>query len=72
MDRFACLACKAETLVRHVKVDSTGTYFVCEHCGAEHEVHKREAARNQTASFEIVQLRSAAATLRIDGPTEAA
>jgi transcription elongation factor Elf1 len=57
MDRFNCLGCKIETLVRHVKCDATGTYFVCEHCGAEHAVDKRETPRDQPARFQVVGLR---------------
>ena len=57
MDKFTCLACLAETLVRHVKGDATGTYFLCEHCGAEHEVHRADTTRNQSTRTKIVGLR---------------
>ena len=60
MDRFTCLACKAVTLVRHVKCDATGTYFICEHCGAEHEVRVASVPSDQPTRFEILRLGSEA------------
>ena len=75
MDRFACLACKAETFVRHVKVDSTGTYFVCEHCGAEHRAQVADVPKGQPTLFTILRLKSEAGDRerpRIDGTTEPA
>jgi len=58
VDRFTCLACKAETLVRHIKCDTTGTYFVCEHCGGEHAVQVLDVPLDQATRFEILRLRS--------------
>ena len=71
MDKFTCLACVAETLVRHVKCDATGTYFLCEHCGAEHEVHRADTTRDQSTRTKIVRLRyERAIDARAEGVTE--
>jgi hypothetical protein len=42
--------------VRHVKCDATGTYFICEHCGAEHEVRVASVPSDQPTRFEILRL----------------
>ena len=54
------MACKADAIVRHVRCDVTGTYFVCEHCSAEHLVHVPDVPPDEPARFEIVRLRSKA------------